>query len=311
MAFRIHRQETPTEAVRRIATEQVDRSVARARKPGSDPGEAVHDVRKRCKKLRALLRLVRDSMGEEARTADARIRDAARRLSPVRDARAQLEAMRALRGLVYVPTGLVREIEARLADRAAGADARAEDLLKEFRADLKDFRPGIQGWTLADEDFRAVAGGMRRTYSRAQRAMSVAAERPTTDDFHEWRKRMKYHGHHLALLRDLWPDVLHPWRDQVDQLAEILGDEHDLAVLDRNLGTFTDPADAELLSGLILGRRATLRRQSFERGERLLAERPRALLARLDAYWRAWRSPTRNTPVVPVPEHVFERRKAG
>lgn len=55
-----------------------------------DRHKIVHQVRKRCKKLRGLIRLVRPEFADYS-AENAEFRDAARRLSPVPDARAILE----------------------------------------------------------------------------------------------------------------------------------------------------------------------------------------------------------------------------
>ena len=57
--------------------------------PDRDTG--VHEARKALKRLRALLRLARPALLQQPyRDLDRRLRDAGRRLSPLRDARVQL-----------------------------------------------------------------------------------------------------------------------------------------------------------------------------------------------------------------------------
>ncbi len=51
----------------------------------------VHAFRKRCKKIRALLRLVRPSLGSRFRVENDRYRDMARRVAAVRDADVMVE----------------------------------------------------------------------------------------------------------------------------------------------------------------------------------------------------------------------------
>lgn len=62
MSHRIEPREPVEDAVRRIAVEQIEK--ARDDLDDDDLRRAVHEVRKRCKKLRALLRLVRPAMEE-------------------------------------------------------------------------------------------------------------------------------------------------------------------------------------------------------------------------------------------------------
>ena len=72
-----------TEALRRISQDQIDRALASLTGNG-DRGEAVHDARKRLKKLRGLIRLVRPEF-KDYKPKNADLRDTARLLSPLRD----------------------------------------------------------------------------------------------------------------------------------------------------------------------------------------------------------------------------------
>ncbi|QDS90013.1 CHAD domain protein [Rosistilla ulvae] len=91
MGYRIERNETINDGVRRIATEQIEKAIGELGDNRLDPPTQVHQVRKRCKKLRGLLRLLRP--GFEA-TYDKRnrwCRDTARLLSGARDAKVLLD----------------------------------------------------------------------------------------------------------------------------------------------------------------------------------------------------------------------------
>ena len=84
-AFHLRAGESARDAVRRIATGEIDAVIAALEAPGRP--ETVHDVRKATKRLRALLRLVRGHLGERRYDRENRtFRDAARALSPARDA---------------------------------------------------------------------------------------------------------------------------------------------------------------------------------------------------------------------------------
>jgi hypothetical protein len=78
------------------------------------------------------------------------------------------------------------------------------------------------------------------------------------------------------------------------KLADLLGDDHDLAVLRQVLSTSGeapfDRGSAEAILPLIDRRRAELRRDAFALGPLLFGEEPEDFIARLRAYWRAWRA---------------------
>jgi CHAD domain-containing protein len=86
MAYRFMLNEPIPQAERRIAHEQLNKACEQLdRADSAELGEAVHDVRTRCKKLRGLIRLVRPAMKDvEYRSANTAFRDAARLLSPIR-----------------------------------------------------------------------------------------------------------------------------------------------------------------------------------------------------------------------------------
>src|SRR3954454_2056088 len=91
MSYRIRPGSAVRANVRRLARRELDRSLAALAEPAElGLPETVHDVRKRCKKVRGALRLARPGLGREYARANAGVRDAARELSALRDAHATL-----------------------------------------------------------------------------------------------------------------------------------------------------------------------------------------------------------------------------
>src|SRR5207248_3816389 len=87
--FALRADETPDQGLRRMALAQLDLAVEMlATENGAvSPSEAIHEVRKALKRLRALLSLVSAQLGEEAVARDrAVLRRVARRLAGSRDA---------------------------------------------------------------------------------------------------------------------------------------------------------------------------------------------------------------------------------
>jgi hypothetical protein len=64
MSYRLHFNESLADGVPRIAREQLERAVAQLTAGDAAAADAVHEVRKRCKKIRGLLRLTRGSFGD-------------------------------------------------------------------------------------------------------------------------------------------------------------------------------------------------------------------------------------------------------
>jgi CHAD domain-containing protein len=78
------------DGVRRIAVEQISAMLGEIDDASLGRDETVHQLRKRCKKLRGLVRLVRPGF-EDDRSENATFRDAARGLSALRDADVLIE----------------------------------------------------------------------------------------------------------------------------------------------------------------------------------------------------------------------------
>jgi CHAD domain-containing protein len=298
LSYRLHARESVDDGVRRIAAEQLHLALSGFDDAGLDRHAAVHEARKCCKRLRGLLRLARAGLGDDVyRAENAALRDAARRLSGLRDAEALIETYDKLdahfgdridRRSIAPVRGALTARRQRLADQ----DATFERRVAAFRADLEGALRRVPSWGLANAEFAALAAGLTRSYKRGRKAMATAYASPSPKRFHEWRKRVKYHRYHLELLQELWPRQFKVRRSEVKTLGGMLGDDHDLAVLRAVLqsesGSFGDES-ARMLLDLADRRRDELRARTRPLGRRLFAERPKALVSRYEAYWRAWR----------------------
>ncbi|MEO1064502.1 MAG: CHAD domain-containing protein [Actinomycetota bacterium] len=291
MDYALGPDEELTAGVRRIGHEQLDRAIGDLAEPERlGLAASVHDARKACKELRGLLRLVRPGLGRDRfREANDTVRDAARELSPLRDAQALVVTFDALvaadggaLGRSVLATRRMLTDRAGAADRAVSPDhprlARALELLATASA-------AVESWDAAEAD---VAPGIAKTYGRARRAMRAAEAAPTDDALHEWRKRAKYCWYHARLLEPSAPSILAPLAQGWHDLSDALGDDHDLAVLHDQLvaspDEFGGAEEVAAVCGVLAARRADLQRRALGLGARLLAEEPAAYSGRLAAY---------------------------
>ena len=299
--YRFKDGESVPDGVARIAFGRIDHALDELRgKTKSSRPEAVHEARKDMKKLRSLLRLVRGEIGDEVyRRENDRFRDAGRQLSGVRDADVMLETLDEL------AEGRPKEIPPRTAGglrnaleehRAAldGDRGGRKKTRKEVVAALEEARERVEDWPLETDGFEALEPGLRRAYRRGRRAYRAVLDDPSTENLHEWRKRVKDLWYHQTLLEGAWPELMDPLADQVHELSDHLGDDHDLAVL-RDWAK-AHPAAAGGSAGLDAfnaaadRRRAELQAEAVTLGERLYAERPKAYVQRLESYWNALRN---------------------
>jgi CHAD domain-containing protein len=289
MAYRLKSGEDAGRGVRRIAREQID--LASDQLTAGDVGEGVHEARKAFKRLRALLRLSRDTLGDEVyRLENTTFRDLGRDLSGVRDAAVLVATLDELREhhADELPDGAFDGLR-----EALHAEARtAHDALEDDRgrtegatADLAAARDRIAGWPFPDDRGIAIlAPGFRRIYRRGRKALRAAERDTSTESLHELRKRAKDLWHAAQVLRPAAPKKLKRLGRDAHALSDVVGDDHDLAVLhDAALQRPQTLADGEhdLLAAVIGRRRAKLQQVALERAGKLYARKPRKLTKRL------------------------------
>jgi CHAD domain-containing protein len=245
--------------------------------------------------VRAACRLVRPVLPTYSEE-NAHYRDAAGRISDIRDAHAAIETFDdhvrpAVEDADALDADTLDTMRATLVERRdeLAADQDLDARLADVRADLVDGRQRIDDLPIATEGYDAVAGGLRKSYKRARNRMAEAYEDPEFERFHEWRKRIKYHRYHTRLLRRIWIDPMKTRRAELKELSDVIGDENDLAEFamtmhDEDLFT---PATRESLDRIIGGRRSELHRRGRPLGERLFAEEPDRLVERFGSYWTA------------------------
>ncbi|ABE60235.1 CHAD domain-containing protein [Chromohalobacter israelensis] len=298
MSYRVSMQE-PTEAsVQRIAIQQIEHAQAALRDREADPVTAIHALRQRCKKLRALLRLVRPALGEKRyRRENRRFRDLARRVAGNRDDQVLVETFEHLMSLHEAEldrrryTAIRRKLVVRRDATLAGDDTPDWEGLASA---LSEAREAVADWTLAAQGYAAVSGGWSASYAQARDALGAARRLPSTATLHEWRKRVKYHRHQCELLRPLWPAAFKMRAQQAHRLSDLLGEDHDLAMLTIALDAEdmqrVDSARREALHELVERRREVLQGKAETLGRRLFAESPKALNKRVARYWKIARA---------------------
>jgi CHAD domain-containing protein len=115
---------------------------------------------------------------------------------------------------------------------------------------------------------------------------------------HEWRKRSKDLYYQLRSLKPISPGIVGGAAKDAHRLTDLLGDVHDLALLDHALRQISGaaPADPGPMRAAIEDRRHHLTAESFTVGERLYAESPKKFIQRMHTYWHAWRVEFVETP---------------
>ncbi len=294
MAYAIEKGEPISVAMPRIVAERIDTALSQLLDEREPPDERIHNARKRFKESRAAVRLIRFVLGDQFEVENAWFRDAGRDLASIRDTDAVVEAADELEKYVdgFHERRVMRSLRRRL--RAAQKRARSMELgtrIEATAAQLPIAKARISLWPPLPDDFAAIGRGLQRTFRDGRRAGTHAMEEPTPEAFHDWRKRVKDHWYHVQILRDIWPAFTKPYRDQMEQLSDALGDRHDLDVLrDVAVAHFRSEFDRRVMNELIDRRSNELTATAIEVGQRIYAEPPVAIYNRFEAYWTLFTS---------------------
>lgn len=256
--------------------------------------EAIHDIRKRLKKLRALSRLVRDELGEENyKSINIYFRDLGREISEFRDLTAHLETIELLnqRYGKYIYVNFFKTFEKQIeAERNE-----MEETLKSrnFFSDhlvekLKKAQEELIHWPVESNKIDIILPSLQRVYKRGVKALKEAYKNPTPENFHEWRKRVKYLWYQTLLLQEIWPDFFDTLEAEIHQLADYLGDDHDLMVLKDKIAmddfSVKDKNKEELMLAMIHEYSEYLRENAKTKGQLIYAESPKDFKKRIGKY---------------------------
>jgi CHAD domain-containing protein len=297
VAYRFERGEPLPDGVRRIVREQLRGALDGLEDPSRlGIEETVHDVRKRGKKVRGLARLVRGAIGREGfQAVNAPVRDAGAELSPMRDAHAILATFERLVAvdpsqLAHGEAGAVRSELQRRSLAASPDEAEGAERIRRAAALLETALSASQRWRLRDE--RVLERGVRRIYARGQAALRMSQSSGEIETRHEWRKREKDLWYAIRLLAPTAPSVLSAWEMRLDELADALGDDHDLAVLTDMLTSqpdaFGGASSVDPVLALADRVAVDLQDRAYRLGATLYSEPPRTFGRRMGRYWQIW-----------------------
>jgi CHAD domain-containing protein len=297
MARRLESDEAATETVRRIVRREAKKALERLVSGRQPRDVAVHDARKQIKKARAALRLIRESLGERRyRRENAELREAARPLSAIRDAKILVEAFDGLAGdgarSNGSPLRSVRDVLVGHQLRVRRRLFRGKKPLEPSRKTLRSFRRRARRWPVGEASWSALGPGVERVYRAGRKQLARVRGHASDEGLHELRKQTKYLWQQLQILEPISPAALKEMARQAHRLSDHLGEDHDLAVLRARLGRSNGRAPRTALrevSRLIGPARDELRAKAMALGERLYAQRPRQFSKRLRDRWRAWR----------------------
>jgi len=253
--------------------------------PTREPSdEQIHRARKELKRARADLRLLRHTIGQAAYAREnAVLRDAARPLSGVRDAAVLKETVETLikSGRSGARRRLLTKVRGALtqAHREALAELRMLNAVKESVACLVAAAARMRQWQFEQPHTARLHKGLQRIYKQGRAAFTTACADPTNEHLHEWRKQVKYLGQSMEVWKAHDATGVKRLAKRADKLADLLGDDHDLAVFAERLEQLDSPHPIRpAITRDIAGRRIHLQKKALKIGRRFFKAKPRSFV---------------------------------
>lgn len=261
-------------------------SVARdLRRRNALDGDMVHAARKTLKRARGSLRLLRDVFGRPFYVHEnAQLRDAARPLGRLRDAQVLREKLARLleneknagrRGL------LLKQRQVLNAEwQKQRMEAKRGGIMNNSAAVIEEATARMRRRRLKSSEHSIVQAGLRRIYRKGRAVLAATEADQADENLHELRKQAKYLGQAMKLLAPGARSKLVSWINRADAVADHLGDDHDLVLLQEKIATLriqSTPTHASVVAH----KREKLQKKALERARRLYREKPGVFLTRM------------------------------
>lgn len=254
----------------------------------SDLDHCVHETRKACKRVRGMLRLVRPAVGSAVfHYANGLIRDVARPLSELRDAAvliATLDDVTKGESDFQLLESVAKTSEQLVARKKWIHDQLLHDPgpFQKIANILESLCRADHVWAPKGVSQRDVLKGLRKTYQAGREAFRKTQVERSVESLHAWRKQAKYLRYQCEALGPLAPAAFEGLAKQANTLGELLGLDHDLAVLLASISaeSIGDPSQkaTATLTQRIQQRRLALESEADVLGNQLFAPKPSSVI---------------------------------
>ena len=298
MSFELHHRTHIDDELTKVVRQQLGNAAHALRtSAGSQFRIAVHESRKKVKKVRAVAALLTQAGVKLPRKDRRRLKSAARVLSRVRDSTAIIDTFDRVRHQYPKQStehanGILRRGLVAARDRSE-ARAQRDGIVAEAAERLEKTRKAARKWKSPSIKWPDLIAIVAESYRQSRHAMERARMTGQSATLHRWRKELKVLWYQLRLVRPLMTGVA-PLIAELDRLQTELGDDHNLVVLGATLRGCRDlrsmRAEMRQIDRLATRMRQPLRRRAFALGRRLLVRKPEAFARWLRASSKRARS---------------------
>jgi len=288
MSTHLETGEPAGRGLRRVCRSHVAKALICLKK--SEWPDTVHNVRREIKKLRAIFRLAKNGMRpKDFRKISKTMRLSSKPLSAVRDAQITRQALKDVAGR---RARKFSRIGSALDDHFIRTERSFSD--NDFGAITKLVLTRtsrlVEDLDLKDIHWPEVRIRLLKSYKRGRKAYQRAIKQPSPENFHAWRKAVKNFGYQLIFLCPEWPGQSKQLVDSLDKLGELLGNSHDLILLQQFANDrFRESSETKLLKQLVKAKLKEYDTKIRHLGVKIFSRDPKIGSSALESDWKTWR----------------------
>jgi len=295
MGYLIKEQKSIKKEIKSILNEELD-GIEQHLQATTLKHKAIHETRKSFKRIRALLRLIRGTIGEKRFVEENNYyRDIARKISAIRDVQALLEAWKDLKE--YAPEDIPDETYQQVHDFLMHRRRQASyQILQKNRAmdealeQVRSHRQKAIDLPFSGNGLNILAPGLKKVSGKGTKRLKLVKSTPSMEHIHDWRKRVKYLLHHIQLLSICWKEMMDTYAGEIKTLSDHLGLWRDLGLLENCLAQSQEikpHIDMPVISAMITSYQLKLLHASLSLGEKIYQEKPDNFMQRIHGYWES------------------------
>jgi CHAD domain-containing protein len=285
---------------RKVARRQLRHAIKTLDERPQGLDQAIHEARKRLKRVRSLYRLVSSEMPKFSARENARLRGIAKSLSNLRDAAALVETATYLHDRARdtdeaEALGRIVGVLGARRDQIAAAQSDPQAMAADTVCALKKAIAALDDISLKGghrRHGRIVARGWDDAIRKARKALAACEGHVSTEAFHTLRKRAQDYRAYHTLLNPLWPAAMVAKYNAATGLIDLLGRVNDLELLCDLVETehhHFDNADdlAHLLYAIIFHQQQD-RHAAIDRAEEIFGKDADHEATRIELLWIAF-----------------------
>lgn len=264
MSLAVSLEKNLNKQIQKIAKKHMEHIIALCDDKTLSQDKAIHQIRRRFKKLRALIHLLQNDLSKSFFKKQNRIfKECAHSFSASRDQKVlgdtYLEIIRKYTLDEQTYDAILQAI--RSSKPSLDADQSFLNIKERLQKNLKT----LKHYKLRKNTKAHFLSCLKKTYQKTDKLRKTAIKKKSDFYFHEWRKWVNYYGFQLFLIDK---KEFQKKAEALKSLAHILGDIHDITVFKAFLHTSDTPLNKEFETFLDK-EQALLKEEALKLGEEI------------------------------------------